>query len=325
MRIVITDLDQERTTEEQAVADAAGAELIWADAHTEDAVIAAGEGADALLVQYAPITRRVLEALPTVRAVGRYGVGVDTVDVEAATQLGVAVCTVPDYGTEDVSDHAIALTVAVSRGVVELDRNLRAGTYSLAPVKPLHRLSTRRFGVIGLGRIGQATARKARALGFTVHGCDPQHEVGTTTEEEGIEVVSQEEVLTTSDVISLHVPLIPETRHLIRAETLERMRPGSVLINTSRGGVVDTAAVAAALRSGHLRGAGLDVFEQEPLPPDSPLRDCPTAVLTPHASWYSEESETELKRRVTENVVEVVAGRTPRNILNPEVLGAGRG
>lgn len=319
MKIVITDLDQDRITEEQAVADAAGAELVLAQARTEDEVIEAAQGADALLVQYAPITRRVLEALPSVRAIGRYGVGVDTLDLVAATELGVAVSNVPDYGTEDVSDHAVALAVSLSRGVVELDRNLRAGTTSLAPVKPLHRLSTRTVGVIGLGRIGAATARKARALGFSVHGYDPMREAGSTTED-GIAVRTQDEVLAGSDVISIHVPLTEQTHHLISTEALARMRPGSMLVNTSRGGVVDTAAVVEALQSGHLRGAGLDVFETEPLPQDSALRDCPTAILTPHASWYSEESETELKHRVIENVVEVLAGRRPRNILNPEVL-----
>ncbi|SLN02976.1 D-3-phosphoglycerate dehydrogenase [Corynebacterium xerosis] len=319
MKIVITDLDQDRITEEQAVADAAGAELVLAQSRTEDEVIEAAQGADALLVQYAPITRRVLEALPSVRAIGRYGVGVDTLDLVAATEVGVAVSNVPDYGTEDVSDHAVALAVSLSRGVVELDRNLRAGTTSLAPVKPLHRLSTRTVGVIGLGRIGAATARKARALGFSVHGYDPMREAGSTTED-GIAVRTQDEVLAESDVISVHVPLTEQTHHLISTEALARMRPGSMLVNTSRGGVVDTAAVVEALQSGHLRGAGLDVFETEPLPQDSALRDCPTAILTPHASWYSEESETELKRRVIENVVEVLAGRRPRNILNPEVL-----
>lgn len=324
MKIVITDLDQDRTTEEEAVAEAAGVELVLQQARTEDEVIAAAQGADGLLVQYAPITDRVLEALPTVRAIGRYGVGVDTIDLAAATARGVAVSNVPDYGTEDVSDHAVALAVTLSRGIVELDRNLREGTYSLAPVKPLHRLSTRTFGVIGLGRIGAATARKARALGFCVQGHDPMREAGTTTED-GIAVRTRDEILSTSDVISIHVPLTKDTHHLITTSTLARMRPGSLLINTSRGGVVDTEAVARALRSGPLRGAGLDVFETEPLPADSPLRECPSAVLTPHASWYSEESETELKRRVIENVVEVLAGRSPRNILNPEVLGGTAG
>ncbi|MDN5686932.1 MAG: C-terminal binding protein [Brachybacterium sp.] len=324
MKIVITDLDQDRTTEEEAVAEAAGVQLVLRQARTEDEVIAAAQGADGLLVQYAPISDRVLEALPTVRAIGRYGVGVDTIDLAAATAHGVAVSNVPDYGTEDVSDHAVALAVTLSRGIVELDRNLREGTYSLVPVKPLHRLSTRTVGVIGLGRIGAATARKARALGFSVQGCDPMRAAGTTTED-GIAVRTRDEVLSTSDVLSIHVPLTEGTRHLITTSTLARMRPGSLLVNTSRGGVVDTDAVVEALRSGHLGGAGLDVFETEPLPVDSPLRECPTAVLTPHASWYSEESETELKRRVIENVVEVLAGRTPRNILNPEVLGGAAG
>jgi D-3-phosphoglycerate dehydrogenase len=319
MKIVITDCDHESLAPEQAAAAPAGADVVWAKCRTEDEVIAAAADADGILVQYAPITAKVLDALPKIKAIGRYGVGVDTVDVTAATSRSVAVCNVPDYGTEDVSDHAIALALTVARGTARFDRRVRAGEYDLAPVKPLHRVNTRTFGVVGLGLIGSATARKAQGLGYTVIGHDPLQAPGTVTED-GIDVVSFDELLRSADVISLHVPLNEQTRHLINEDTLFRMKPGAVLINTCRGGVVDTAAVAAALSTGQLAGAGLDVFEEEPLPASSPLLVLDNAVLTPHAAWYSEESYSELKRRTMENVLDVCAGRTPRNILNPEVL-----
>ena len=322
MRITIVDCDHETFEEEQEVSAARGIELVREHVTTEDEVIRVARGAEAILIQYAPVTAAVLDALPQLKAVGRYGVGVDTVDVEAATSRGVAVCNVPDYGVQDVSDHAIALTMSVVRGTAQLDRLVRDGEYGLVPVKPLHRVSTLRFGVLGLGRIGAATAVKARALGFTVVGSDPQLEIGTYTAD-GIEVVDFETVLSTSDVLSLHVPLLETTHHLIDEGALARMKAGSVLVNTCRGAVIDTAAVAAALRSGHLKGAGLDVFEQEPLPADSPLLECPSAVLTPHASWYSEESYSEVKRRAAEAIADVIHGQRPRDIANPEVLEQG--
>lgn len=319
MKIVITDCDHEAIDEERGTAAENGVDLVLARCRTEDEVIEAAHGADGILVQYAPVTDRVLRALPGLRAVGRYGVGVDTVDVDAATAHGVAVCNVPDYGTEDVSDHAVALALALVRGVVQLDRGLRAGEHVLTPVKPLHRVKDLVFGVVGMGRIGTATAVKARALGFTVLGCDPNLS-DRATPGEGISAVEFDALLERSDVISLHVPLDPTTHHLIDDAALARAKDGAVLVNTCRGGVVDTAAVVRALRSGRLKGAGLDVFEEEPLPSDSPLVELPNTVLTPHAAWYSEESSSELKRRTIENVVDVCAGRTPRNILNPEVL-----
>ncbi|PWH07107.1 C-terminal binding protein [Brachybacterium endophyticum] len=318
-RITIVDCDQESFVVEQEVAGAAGIELVKAQATTEDEVIAAAQGADAILVQYAPITDRVLEALPGLRAVGRYGVGVDTVDLEAATAHGVPVCNVPDYSIEDVSDHAIALALTLVRGTAQLDRRLRAGQYGLAAIKPLHRVREQTFGVVGLGRIGRATAQKARALGFTVIGSDPMLEVGSSTDD-GTPVVPFEDLLEGSDVISLHVPLTAGTHHLIDAAALARMRSGAMLVNTCRGGVVDTEALLAALGTGRPRSAALDVFETEPIPAGSPLLNEENLVLTPHASWYSEESETELKRRITEAMVTACRGETPPHVVNPGVL-----
>jgi D-3-phosphoglycerate dehydrogenase len=320
MRIVIVDCDHEGTEIERGVAEAAGHDLVVASARTEDEVIAAATSAAAIVVQYAPITRRVLESLPELKAIGRYGVGYDTVDVEAATEHGVALCTVPDYGTEDVSDHALALALSLARGVVRLDAALRRGEHDLAPAKPLHRFSGRVFGVLGLGAIGAATARKAAGLGFSVIGHDPALQPGTTTPA-GVPTRTFDELIAEADILSLHVPLNAHTHHLIDTAVLAAMKPTAFLINTCRGAVVDTAAVVQALQRGTIAGAGLDVFEQEPLPADHPLLALPNAVLTPHAAWYSEESYAELKRRVVENVVAVIDGRPPRSIINPEVLG----
>ena len=320
-RVVITDCDHGSVEIEREVAERYGVELVLAACTTEDEVIAAGRGAAALLTQYAPVTGRVLQALPGLVAVGRYGVGVDTVDVEAATAHGVAVCNVPDYGTEDVSDHAIAHAVAQMRGLPALNAGLRRGDAQLDPVRPLHRFSASTFAVYGLGLIGEATARKARGLGFRVIGTDPRYAAGTTTPD-GTAVVTPEELLAQADLLSLHLPLIPQTRHLIDDGAFAQMRPGVKIVNTCRGGVMDTAALVRALESGVVAGAGLDVFEEEPLPVTSPLLAFDRVMLSPHAAWYSEESFAELKRRAMENILDVCAGRAVANTVNAAALGA---
>jgi len=319
-RIVITDYEFESISQERSVAEANGIELVRASCRTEDDVLAAAAEADGLIVQYAPITERVLKNLPRLKAVSRYGVGVDTIDVQAATEHGVVVSNVPDYGVEDVSDHAIALALTLARGIPDLDSGVRSGRNLLNSVKPIRRFSSQTFGVVGLGLIGAATAAKAKALGFRALGYDPLHTPGTTTKE-GIEVVSFDDLLAASDVVSLHVPLNKHTHHLINARTLEQFKEGATVINTCRGGVIDTEALIAALKIGRIRAAGLDVFEEEPLPLNSTLLDLDRVVLTPHTAWYTEESSDELKRRTAENVVDACLGRRPRNVVNPEVLG----
>lgn len=315
-RIVITDCDHGTIeTEQQAAADA-GVELTLANCADEQAVIEAAADADGVIVQYAPITASVLDALPKLAVVSRYGVGVDTVDLAAAHARGVTVCNVPDYGTEDVSDHAIALAVSLLRGIPQLDRRMRQGAYDLDPVKPLHRLRGRTFGVVGLGRIGAATARKARALGFEIVAYDPV--VDTAPEGlDGMELLGLEDLLRRVDVLSLHAPLIASTHHLLNADTLALMHRESIVVNTSRGGLIDTEALTDALERGQILGAALDVVENEPLEPSHRLYDLPNVVITPHAGWYSEESFAELKRRAAENAIAGALGQRPRNVVAP--------
>jgi D-3-phosphoglycerate dehydrogenase len=321
-QVTVTECDHDAFAEEEAVARATGVRLSVAQCATPGEIVTACLDADAILVQYARIDGAVLDALPRLRAIGRYGVGVDSVDVAAATARGIAVCNVPDYGTEAVSDHAIGLTLAVARGIPRMDRGLRAGRVDLLAVRPLHQTAGRVFGVVGMGRIGSATARKAAGLGYEVIGHDVAAQPGSSLH--GVRAVGLDELCERSDVVSLHVPLTAETRGLIGVRELARMRPGTIVINTARGGVVDVDALVLALRNGAIGGAGIDCHEDEPLAVGHPLTEFDNVVLTPHLAWYSEESYGELKRRTIENVVEVLAGRVPRNIVNPEALGAGR-
>ncbi|WP_372594509.1 C-terminal binding protein [Actinotalea sp.] len=321
MKIVITECDHDAFDIERAVTDAAGAELVLAQSQGAAEVITNAAGAQGILVQYARITAEVMDALPDLKAIGRYGVGVDSVDIAAATERGIAVCNVPDYGTEAVSDHAIGMALAAARGIPRLDRGVRAGSFDLVAVRPLYQTRERVFGVIGLGLIGTATARKAAGLGYEVIGYDIAADPEAETFH-GVRSVSLEELLERSQVVSLHTPLTEQTRGMLGAEQFARMRPDAILVNTSRGGVADTEALVEALRSGQILGAAIDVHDIEPLPADHPLTTFDSVVLTPHLAWYTEESYAELKRRTVENVVEVCAGRAPRNIVNPEVLGA---
>lgn len=321
MKIVITECDHDAFDIERAVTDQEGAELVISQSRDADELVANAAGADGILVQYGKITAEVMDALPELKAIGRYGVGVDSVDVAAATARGIAVCNVPDYGTEAVSDHAIGMALAAARGIPRLDRGVRAGSFDLVAVRPLYKTRDRVFGVIGLGLIGTATARKAAGLGYEVIGYDIVADPDAETFR-GVRSVSLDELLERSQVVSLHTPLTEQSRGMIGADQFAQMRSDAILVNTSRGGVADTAALVEALRAGTILGAAIDVHDQEPLPADHPLTTFDSVVLTPHLAWYTEESYAELKRRTVENVVEVCAGRAPRNVLNPEVLGA---
>lgn len=300
--IVITDCDHPSIELERSIFSAAGYETRLAQAHTPGQVIEAGRGAAALLTQYAPVTAAVFEALPDCRVVGRYGAGVDNIDVGAASERHVGVVSVPDYSITEVSDHALALLLALSRGVVGLDRAVHAGVWDFRAAGEIRRTGTLLLGVVGMGRIGRALATKAQAVGFRVIGHDP-----FLTAVEGIPLVALDELLASADAVSLHLPLSDATRHMIDAAALARMRSGVLLVNTSRGGLVDQAALLTALESGHVGGAALDVVESEPLGADDPLLALPNVVVTPHAGFYSRESLEELKRRVADGIVRTLA------------------
>ena len=318
-RVFVTDWDYPDLDLENAVLERAGLELVPVQCRTEEDVIRLCAEADGLLNQYAPLTRRVVGSLARCRVIARYGVGVDNVDVPAATDAGIAVCNVPDYGVEEVSDHAIALLLGLARKTHRLDRAVHAGTWDVSLARPVRRMRGTVLGLVGLGRIGRATARKAAGLGLRVIGSDPQAEQPGFDPGEA-SIVPFETLLSEADYVSIHVPLTPETRHLFGEHTFRLMKPDAVLVNTSRGGVVDTDALVRALREGWIAGAALDVLEEEPIPAGHPLLELANCVLTPHAAWYSEDAFVELKTKAAEEAAAVLTGQRPRYCLNPEVL-----
>jgi len=316
--VIITDCDHGTIAPEEAVLRAARVEYRLHQAKSEEDVIAVARDADAIILQYAPITGRVLDGLPRCRIAVRYGVGVDTVDLAAATQRGVMVANVPDYCIEEVSDHAIAMLLSLWRGVTTYDRAIRNGTWSTTERQPMPRLAGKVLGVIGVGRIGAQAARKAAGVGMRVIGYDPY----LSSLPAGIQKVTLDELLQQADAVSLHMPLTAESRHLINEAALRKMKPSALLVNTARGGIVDTAALIRALREGWIAGAALDVLEQEPVPRDSPLLSLPNVIVNPHASWYSDESVPELKRKTAEIAVAVLRGQRPASVVNPDVFAS---
>ena len=317
--IVAVDTDFEDNTLEERMAVEAGVSFRVSRGRDVESVISGLKGADGAVTSYALFPREVFEALPQLKVVSRTGVGYDEIDVEAATDCGVAVCNVPGYGTEVVSDHAIALALAVLRRLNELDADMRSGVWDYARRRPLGQVHGRTFGVVGMGEIGRATARKAAGLGFRVVCWSRSLKPGRRTPE-GYDVLPLDAVLATSDVVSLHTALTSETHHLIDARRIGLMKRDAVLVNTSRGAVVDTLALAKALSAGELWGAGIDVFEEEPIDPVHPIMQAPHTVLTPHAAYWSEESGIELRTRAMRAAIDAVQGRVPVDCLNPEVF-----
>jgi D-3-phosphoglycerate dehydrogenase len=311
--VVITDCDHDTVDPELAVLEGHDVELRRLGCRTSQEVAAQAGDADVLINQYVPITAPVLDALPRCRLVVRYGVGVDNVEVEAATARGVWVANVPDYGRDEVADHTLALALSVLRGVVVLDRSVHQGTWDLEAARPLRRLATLVWGVVGCGAIGTAVAGRAAGLGMRVLGYD----IDQVRSGPPIERVPLEALLEAADLVSLHAALTPGSRHLIGAAALARMRPSAWLVNTARGGLVDGAAMLAALDAGELAGAAIDVLEGEP--PDElgwRLARHPRVVATPHAAWYSEEAFHTLKTEVAREALRVLEGGRPRSPVN---------
>jgi D-3-phosphoglycerate dehydrogenase / 2-oxoglutarate reductase len=313
--VVVTDCDHGTMAPEAEVLDGAGVPWRLEQCRTAADVAEHAQDATVLINQYAPITAEVLDALPQCRLVVRYGVGVDNVDVDAAAERGVWVANVPDYGTTEVADHALTLALMLLRGIPALSASVQAGRWDYRVARPLHRLSTLRFGVVGCGAIGSVAGARAAAFGMDVVGVDVAE--GRPAPSGPIRPVTLGELAATSDVISLHVALTPATQHLVDAGFLAAVKPDAVLVNTARGALVDGAALLAALDAGRLAGAALDVLETEP-PDDVGLRLAAheRIIVTPHAAWYSEESFVALKTEVAQEALRVLAGGPPRSPVN---------
>jgi D-3-phosphoglycerate dehydrogenase / 2-oxoglutarate reductase len=295
------------------------AELRLAEQPTEEGILRVARDADALLVTYAKITAEMIRQMKRCRIISRFGIGVDNVDIAAATAAGIVVTKVPDYCIDEVSDHAMALLLAAARKIPFANARVQAGQWEMRTVVPIHRLLGGVVGLVGFGRIPQLVAPKAKAFGLRVVAYDP-YVPAEVLARAGVEGVTFAELLKVSDYISIHTPLMPETNRLFRAEVFAQMKPTAYLINTARGPIVDEADLARALDAGQLAGAALDVMTQEPPPAASPLFGRDNVILTPHTSFYSEESLVDLETKAAEEVVRVLSKQLPRNAVNPEVL-----
>lgn len=299
-----------------------GAELSLADAPTPEAIVKVARQADAVMVTYGKITAEMIRQMARCRIIARFGIGVDNVDIAAATEAGIVVTRVPDYCADEVSDHTMALLLALVRKIPFANSLVHTGRWGMPAVVPIHRVRGTVLGLVGFGRIPQLVAPKAKAFGIRVVAHDP-YVSESVTSAAGVERVGLAALLKVSDYVSIHTPLAPETHHLFDANIFAQMKPTAFLINTARGPIVDETALAYALDAGQVAGAALDVLSSEP-PKASPLFGRDNVILTPHMSFYSEESLIELQTRAAEDVVRVLTGQMPHDAINPEVLVSGR-
>jgi len=315
-KIVITDCDHPSIEFEKEVFRQADVDLILENCKTEDDVITVASDVDGIINQYAPMTKKVIQALSKCKVIARYGVGVDNIDIEAATKKNIIVANVPDYCIDEVSTHTMSLILACARSLTILDRKVRERKWDFTVAKPLFRTEGQTVGLFGLGRIARKVAQKALGFGFKVITYDPYvSEAG-----EDIKLVDLDYLLANSDFLSIHAPLTKETRHLFGENKLHKMKKTAFLINTSRGPLIDEKALYKALKEKWIAGAALDVMEKEPPDWNNPLLKLENIIITPHISFYSEESYRELKIKVAESVVSVLKGKQPRSTVNPQVL-----
>ena len=302
MKVLITDYDFPDIDLERGIFAAASIELVAGQCRTEQAVIEVAQGCSALLVQYAPITDRVLAALPQVGLASRMGAGYDTIDPAACARHGVWLSNSPDYGVGEVATHALAMALALQRHLPFYDRDVKAGNWHYLSAGKINRAASLTVGILGLGRIGKRFAHLARNAFARVVACDPYLIDGDFPAY--VERVTLQQLFETADIISLHVPLNDETRGMVNAALLSSVQPGTILVNTARGAVVDIDALLTALESGRVESAGLDVLPREPLPAEHALARHPRVLLSPHAAFYSIEAEIELRRKAALNVVQ---------------------
>ena len=317
---MITDCDHGSIQEEQEEFDRIGAQLILAQVQEEKDLILSCKETDGLLNQYALLTRRVLENLPKCKVVARYGVGVDSVDLRAATDLGIVVANVPDYCMDEVANQTIAMLLTLIRKTAFFDKKVKSRQWDFHLGIPIYRTKGKTLGLIGCGKIGLEVAKRISAFGVRVIVFDPYLEKTPA----GVELRDLGTVLRDSDFISIHCPLNDATRHLIGEQAFKKMKKKPLLINTSRGPIIEEKALIQALKEGDISGAGLDVLEKEPPDPQNPLLKMDNVILSPHSSFYSEESISELKRRTAKNVSDVLMGRWPGSVVNHEVKGKTR-
>jgi len=316
--VAVTDSVFPNLEPAKAVLSKIGGELRLAPEPTAEGILSVARDADAVLTTYAKVTGEMIPQMTKCRVISRFGIGVDNVDIPVATSKGIVVTKVPDYCLDEVSDHAMALLLALIRKIPSSNTRTQSGKWEMKAVVPIHRLRGTVLGLVAFGQIPQLVAPKAQAFGMQVITYDP-YVSDEVLKRANVRRVELDELIRTSDYVSLHCPLTPETKHLFSTEAFQKMKRSAYLVNTARGPVIDEAALAQALDQKLIAGAALDVMEKEP-PGTSPLFGRDNIIVTPHTSFYSEESLVDLQTKAAEEVVRVLSGQTPRNPVNPEVL-----
>jgi D-3-phosphoglycerate dehydrogenase len=321
-KVVLTDYVWESLDVERATLEGV-ATLVALQTRTPDQFLAEAEDCDALLNTYAgPITAEAMARMPKCKIIARYGIGVDTIDLEAATRHGIIVTNNPTYCIEEVAEHTLALLLACARKVAFYDRLVRGGRWEVPPGKPMFRLAGRTLGLVGFGNIARAVAARAAAFGTRVLFHDPFVSPGQfPAPGEKVELAA---LFRESDFVSVHPPLVRETRGMMNDRAFAQMKPTAFLINCARGPIVDTAALVRALDAGRIAGCALDTTDPEPLPDPHPLRGRDNVILTPHAAWYSEQAMVGLQAGAPGEVRRVLTGEWPVHVVNPAVRGTSR-
>ena len=310
MRVVLTDQVFPTVDVEREILGRAGGTLEILSDSSPESIRAEAAGADAILTTYAAIDADTIASLQHCKVIARYGIGVDNIDLEVARTAGITVTNVPDYCVEEVADHTMALLLAVWRKIVTGNEVVRKGGWGIAELRPVRRLRGRQLGMIGFGHIGRAVAARATTFGLELRVFDPYIDDSALAGTGVTRIQDLDELLGSSDIVTIHAPLTSGTRGIIGVEAIDKMKDGAVLLNTSRGPIVDTSSVAAALGRGKLSGAGLDVFDDEP-PDAASLRFLTTLVVTPHAAFYSDEAIAESQTKAATSIVTVLSGGEP--------------
>lgn len=311
-KVLITDHPWPDLEIERSILEPAGIDIVDAPAQDEQTLCEHATDVQVIATCWAHVTENVIRAATDCRLICRMGIGLDNIDITTATSLKIPVTNVPDYCVEEVADHTLALLLSLTRNVAFFHFRTKRGEYDLTAGPPMQRLRGRRLGLIGFGRIGREVYQRASAFGFDVVASTPSQNAHGTD----CQMVSLDELLTTSDIISLHAPLTPQSAHLLNRQSIARMKPGVLIINTSRGGLIDSDALEEALLTGHVGGAGLDVFEPEPPDLSRALYTNEKVIVTPHAAFVSLAAVTDLRTRVARQITTLHNGGVPDNIVN---------
>ena len=308
--VVVTDSPFPSLDPAKKALEDANAEVIQAPSSSEEDIIKSAEYADAILVTYAKLNENILRSLKNCKAIGRFGIGVDNIDLKVAGELGISVNYVPDYCLDEVSDQAMAMIISMARKIPQSNKLVQSGRWEMPAVVPMYRLRGKTVGLIGFGNIPRLMTPKAQAFGFNVIAADP-FAPKELFEKFNVESVTMDELYERSDFISVHAPLLPETKGLVNKEAFKKMKKTAIIVNTARGPLIDEKDLIEALDNKEIGGAGLDVVETEPLPEDSALIGRDNVILAPHTAFYSVEALEELQTKAASDVARVLNGEEP--------------